>query len=173
MEFRFNPLFVVDEAGLCEPVKALRVFIVCANIVGKRISPRAHARGRHDPIEGALLPLKALLQRKGILSHALFWVERRTAQMTGCGGGDAEHSQVMASGDLQLRAIRKISAVAAHADHAPPAYGVLNAGFISEEIRPLVVRHPGAISVRSKPCVSCAKRGLFPLKKAVYEIVWL
>src|SRR4029450_10918294 len=62
MKFGLHSLFTMEEMRLSQPIKALGVFIVYANVVSERVTPRSHLRGHHRKIECALLPLQHLAQ---------------------------------------------------------------------------------------------------------------
>jgi hypothetical protein len=62
MEFALHARVVVKEAGLRQPIEALSVLIVFADIVGEGVAPRPHLRGNHSKVQRALVTLHCALK---------------------------------------------------------------------------------------------------------------
>src|SRR5215467_11610046 len=63
MKFRLHSLFTMEEMRpRSQPIKALGIFVVYADIVGECVTPCPHLRGSHHEIECAFLPLQHLAQ---------------------------------------------------------------------------------------------------------------
>ena len=165
----------MEETRLGQPVEALGIFIVDADVVGERVAPCPHMRGRHREIECAFLPLQRLAQfalvrcilgRVGrVIGSAICATPSRRRPKC------ARHRQIVALHDLQMRAIQLVRAVAAHADHAPAANSLLDQPFVFLKIRPLILRYPGAVPVRPETRVTKPERVLFALQEPAHELM--
>lgn len=62
MNLRARPRFIMKETRFGETVKALRVLVVDADVIGERVAPGSHLRSHHRQVECAFLPLQYVAQ---------------------------------------------------------------------------------------------------------------